>query len=131
MIHAHGNEVTPLNDSILETIRQMVGLSLYDEAFDLDLIIHINTFLSVISNQFGIGKKGFSISDESATWHDFLGDKEHLYAPVKTYLYIKVKSVFDSSASSVMAQTLKEEAKELEWRMIAENDIEELKAAED
>lgn len=110
-------------DSILKTIRKMVlGIPINSEnpdeetAFDTDLIIHINTAFSTLA-QLGAGPKGgFHISDETATWTDFIGDKSDV-EDIKTYVYIKVRLVFDPPSNSSAAAKMDEMAKELEWRI--------------
>lgn len=123
MIRVLGNEVIQLDDSILNTIREMLGPDSGDDAFSTDLIVHINTYLGRL-NQLGVGKKGFRIQDETATWSEFLDGFED-FDSVKSYVYIKVKQIFDTSASSTIVQVLKEEANEIEWRLIAEVDLKE------
>lgn len=112
-----------MDDSILNTIKEMLGLEQDDPAFDVDLLVSINTYLKIAANQFGIGKKDFTVDDASMTWSDFLNGNVDLYQPIKSYLYIKCRNIFDPSASSAIMQALKEEANELSWRLIAEADI--------
>ena len=88
-------------DSILTSIKKLLGIAEECEDFDTDLILHINSVFMILT-QMGIGpKEGFSIEDDSATWDDFLLDSKNLDA-VKTYVHLKVKLVFDPSASSVV-----------------------------
>lgn len=121
-IHARGNEVIALNESILETIREMLGPSVDYDAFDTDLIVHINTYLGVL-NQLGIGVKGFHIEDANDTWEDFLTEQEKAIGitlnEVKTYLYLRVKMVFDPPASSTLATAMNENIAEIGWRLNA------------
>ena len=106
-------------ESILVSIKKMLGVSEKDTNFDTDIKIHINSVLMILT-QLGVGpKKGFRITDEKETWNDFLGytaDSEYIEG-VKTYVYIRVKLVFDPPTSSSLAQALKEESKEYEWRL--------------
>ncbi len=108
------------NESILKTIKKMIGAS--EDEFDTDLIIHIN---SVFSNlfQMGVGpKETFKISGEIEKWTDFTEDNNEI-ENVKTYIYIKVKLIFDPPANSFVITSMKEEEKELEYRLFfnAEN----------
>ena len=110
-------------DSILNTIKKMVlGIPINSElpeeqsAFDTDLIIHINTAFSVLT-QLGAGPEGgFSIHDASATWGDYCGDKIDVEM-IKTYVYLKVRLVFDPPPNSSATELMKETAKEYEWRI--------------
>lgn len=103
-------------DSILESIKKLFGPEGSYTAFDTDLIIHINTFLRVL-NQLGIGVQDFRITDGSATWNDFLGENEALLDDVKTYLYLRVKMVFDPPSSGIVTNSYKVIIDELTWRL--------------
>lgn len=107
-------------DSILTSIKKLLGIAEECEDFDTDLIIHINSVFMILT-QMGIGpKEGFSIEDDSATWDDFLLDSKNLDA-VKTYVHLKVKLVFDPSASSVVTEAMNKMISELEWRLYVES----------
>lgn len=110
-----------MNESILRTIKKLIGLTDDYTVFDADLILHINTFLSVITD-FGIGDTDFSITGTDETWEDFLGSDEVFFNDVKTYLTGKVRLAFDPPTSSVVMQALKEQNNELEWRLIRRAD---------
>lgn len=103
-------------DSILTSIKKLFGPEGTYDAFDNDLILHINTYLRVL-NQLGVGKENFRITDDTATWADFLGDNEDLLDPVKTYIYLRVKTVFDPPSSSIVMNAIKEQVDELTWRL--------------
>ena len=103
-------------DSILTSIKKLLGIAEECKDFDTDLILHINSVFMILT-QMGIGpKEGFSIEDDSATWDDFLLDSKNLDA-VKTYVHLKVKLVFDPSASSVVTEAMNKMISELEWRL--------------
>lgn len=105
-----------LMESILTSIKKMLGIIEECTDFDVDIIIHINTALGILS-QIGAGpSNGFSISDKTSVWTDFIGDQTNLEF-VKTYVYLKVKMVFDPPASSSMEKTYKEMISELESRI--------------
>lgn len=105
-----------MDDSILLTIKKLLGIGDDYEYFDEDIIIHINSVLMIL-NQLGIGPvTGFSISDESATWSDFVGNLSMLEA-VRSYVYIKVRLLFDPPTSSFAITALENQIKELEWRL--------------
>lgn len=115
-----------MDSSILNDLRKVVGGSTSPGEithFDLDLMMHANTYFANLT-QLGVGTPGFMLQDDTQTWRDFLGDS---YPPerlsqVKTYIYIKVRLVFDPPQSSAYISTLKEEAKEIEWRLNVEVD---------
>lgn len=103
-------------DSILNSIKKLLGPSeLYDN-FDTDIIMHINSTMTSLS-QMGIGpKSGFSITGPDETWDDYIqGDLR--YESVKQYIYLSVRTVFDPPTSSAMMDFMKEKMKELEWRL--------------
>lgn len=103
--------------SILTSIKKTIGIAESDENFDQDIQMHINTYLSVLC-QLGVGpKEGFSIRDKSATWEDFLGEGTSNLDAVQTYVYIKVRLVFDPPASSAVIDSMTRTANELEWRL--------------
>ena len=104
-----------MGDSILLTIKKLLGIGDDYEYFDEDIIIHINSVLMIL-NQLGIGPvTGFSIS-ESATWSDFVDNLSMLEA-VRSYVYIKVRLLFDPPTSSFTITALENQIKELEWRL--------------
>lgn len=110
-----------MNESILNSVKKLLGLDSGYDAFDTDIIVHINTFLGVL-NELGIGEKGFSISGPEATWAMFLTDSEVSLNEVMTYVYLRVRMVFDPPTSSVLSLALNETIKELEWRIREKGD---------
>ena len=103
-------------DSILTSIKKLLGIDEEYTQFDNDIIMHINTvFLNL--TQLGVGpEEGFLIEDDAATWDDFIGDSNQLQA-VKTYVYLKVKLLFDPPLSSSVIESIKRIISELEWRL--------------
>lgn len=113
-----------MEESILSTIRGMVGPDVDYGAFDIDLITHINTFLGIL-NQNGIGTKDFYIEDEDTTWADFLGQEpKGIYNGVKTYIYLNTRLVFDCPSNSTMVQEMKAKSDELLWRLREQHEYE-------
>ena len=103
-------------DSILNSVKKLLGISTDLTAFDTDIVIHINSALMSLS-QLGIGpKEGYRISDNKATWNGFLGNSENLEA-VKSYVYMKVRLIFDPPTNSFVIDAFKKEIAELEWRL--------------
>lgn len=118
MTHALGeNRKENVMESILTSIKKLLGPDEMYTHFDPDLIIHINSVLSILT-QLGVGPStGFSISDASATWSDFLGTNLQAVEFVKTYVYLKVKLVFDPPLSSAVMESMNRTISELEWRI--------------
>lgn len=102
-------------ESILTSIKKLLGITEDYEAFDTDIIIHINSALMVM-NQLGIGVKGFVIDSAADTWEDFLGSTENVDA-VKTVVYLRVRLAFDPPANSFVTSAIQEMIKEYEWRL--------------
>ena len=104
-------------ESILTSIKKMLGIAEEYTQFDADIIMHINSVFTTLT-QLGVGpSEGFYIEDEAAEWKDFIPDFNKLQA-VKTYMYLKVRLLFDPS--SLGASTLsayERQTQELEWRL--------------
>lgn len=111
-----------MNESILLNVREMCDVGESEDAFDGQLIPLINSFL-FRSAQFGVGKKGFTISGTNETWNDFIGEDADKYAALKNYISIRVRLVFDPPESASLLTALKEEVRELEWCLYDEADI--------
>lgn len=111
-----------MDESILSTIKKMLGLAADYEAFDQDIIVLINSAIMVL-RQLGVGPQdGYAISDSSATWSEYLGEDEALLASVKTYIYLKTKVVFDPPSSSFVLDAMQKQIDEYEWRTNVEVD---------
>lgn len=104
-------------ESILTSVKKLLGITEENEYFDMDILIHINSVLASLT-QLGLGPaKGFAISDKSSTWNDFLSDDSRLEM-VKSFLFLKVRLLFDPPASSVVVDAMKQSIQELEWRIM-------------
>ena len=105
-------------ESILTSIKKMLGITEEYAHFDTDIIIHINTAFMILT-QLGVGPpEGFVIEDETSSWNDFIKDSTKIEA-VKTYIYLKVRLVFDPPSSSAVIEAMERSAKEYEWRLNA------------
>ena len=106
-------------ESILTSIKKMLGIPEEYDHFDPDLIMHINSVLSILT-QIGVGpSEGFRIEDDLATWEDFL-DNDTDYEAVKSYVHLRVKLLFDTSTlSSAVIESMNRMIGELEWRLNA------------
>lgn len=108
-------------DSILTSIKKMLGIAEEYEHFDMDLIIHINSALSILT-QLGVGpSRGFSIQDKTATWDDFIPEGANLET-IKSYVYLKVRLLFDPPANSSVIESTNRLLSELEFRINVEVD---------
>ena len=105
-----------METSILTSIKKMLGVAEDYIEFDEDIITHINSvFLNL--TQLGVGpEEGFMIEDDTAVWEDFIDDSIQLQA-VKTYMYLKVKLLFDPPLSSSVTESFTRMIAELEWRL--------------
>jgi hypothetical protein len=109
-------EVTSLSDSILQSTKKNIGLAESYTEFDPDVIMHINTVFSFLT-QLGIGPAdGYMIEGAEDTWDEFLGDDPNLNA-VKTYVYLRVRHLFDPPGTSYHLNAALEQIRELEWRL--------------
>lgn len=102
--------------SIFTSVKKVVGLSESDTSFDDDILMHINSVFSTL-NQLGIGPEtGFEIEDSIPTWDAFIGTDLRLNF-VKTYVYLRVRLVFDPPATSFAIDSMNKQIEELEWRI--------------
>lgn len=103
-------------ESILTSIKKLLGIAEEDTNFDRDLIMHINSVFMILT-QLGVGpSKGFSIKDENDVWSDFIPEQSSLEA-VKSYVCMKVRLMFDPPLSSAVADAINRNISELEWRL--------------
>ena len=103
-------------DSILTSIKKLLGIDEAYEHFDTDITLHINSVFMIL-HQLGVGpSKGFRITGKSETWSSYTSNDETIEA-VKTYVYLKVKLVFDPPLSSAVMEAMKSMINELEWRL--------------
>lgn len=108
-------------DSILDSTKKLLGISPDDDSFDVDIVTHINTVFLIL-NQLGIGpKEGFMITGRDETWDSYLVEQQKLQC-VKSYMALKVRTLFDPSSSSAVSQASTEALQELEFRMLVEYD---------
>ena len=103
-------------ESILTSIKKILGITEEYTHFDQDIIMHINSVFMVLT-QIGIGpSEGFFIEDDSATWDDFLQEDKTIEA-VKSYMGLKVQLLFDPPLSSSVMESKKRLIDEFEWRL--------------
>lgn len=103
-------------DSILTSIKKLLGITEECEDFDTDIIMHINSSFMVLT-QLGIGPSdGFTIKDKTSVWSEFIPDGSNLES-VKSYMYLKVKLLFDPPTSSAAMDASNRMISEFEWRL--------------
>ncbi len=114
--------MTEITESILASIKRLLGISENDTEFDPEIVVIINSNLANLT-QMGVGpKEGFLITDNTQTWYDYLGDNIVKQYQVSLYLYAKVKLVFDSAnLSSTTIDSLNKIINECEYRLYTEN----------
>jgi hypothetical protein len=105
-----------MTDSILTSVKKNIGIEENYTAFDPDIILHINSVFSTL-NQLGIGPEdGFFIEDKNTVWSDFLGGDARLNQ-VKTYVYLRVRLLFDPPTNSFVIAAYEKQIEELTWRI--------------
>ena len=116
-------------ESILTSIKKLLGIAEDYEHFDQDIVMHINTVFTILT-QLGVGPAtGFSIADKSTKWSEFISNKLY-YEPVKTYVYLKVKLLFDPPQSSIVLEATNRMIGELEFRLNAAAETKSLQGEE-
>lgn len=108
-------------DSILQSIKKLVGIDENYNAFDMDLIVAINSAFSIL-NQLGVGpKKMFFISGPDETWDNFFSENEQIEL-TKSYVYLRVRLLFDPPTTGVLHEAIERQIKEFEWRLMIQAD---------
>lgn len=104
-------------DSILTSIKKLLGITEDYEHFDTDIIMHINTTFMTLT-QLGVGPPdGFTITDKNAIWSDFVYESSSFKPEwIQTYVYLKVKLIFDPPVGSVL-DAYERNINQLEWRL--------------
>lgn len=103
-------------DSILTTVKKLLGIEEEYEIFDMDIIIHINSVFNIL-HQLGIGpEEGFAITDKTTYWSDYIPNNAILLNMVKSYVGLKVRKLFDPPTGAA-AEASNELINELEWRI--------------
>lgn len=104
-----------MDDSILVTVKKILGISADDYSFDTDLFMHINSVFTIIF-QLGFGDSQFVIKDPYETWSNFLKDEQNLEL-IKSYTAMKVRMLFDPPTISSVAEAYKSAISEMEFRI--------------
>lgn len=105
-----------MEENILNSIKKLLGIPEDYTAFDQDIMIHINSVFMILS-ELGVGpSNGYSLKDGTEKWGNFISDDENLEG-IKTYVYMKVKTIFDPPLNSAVLASMKELISEFEWRI--------------
>lgn len=100
-------------DSILTSVKKVLGLEEDYEFFDVDVMMHINTAFSTLG-QLGVGPPdGYTVIDKDATWDDFMP----FPADAKSYTYLRVRLMFDPPATGFVLSSMERQLEQMEWRM--------------
>ena len=104
-------------ESILDTIKQLLGIPTDDDSFDIDIKTHINTSTMILA-QIAIGpKNGFTVTSKDQLWTDYIDRSTINLEGVKQYIYLKTKIIFDPPTNSTTIDAINKSLSELEWRM--------------
>lgn len=110
-----------MTESILISIKKLLGITNEYTHFDADIVMHINTVFATL-HQLAVGPEDvFLITGPDETWDQFIQDKDELNM-VKTYIYLKVRLLFDPPTNSAAIEAMKAQAAEYEWRLNAADD---------
>lgn len=104
-----------MEDNILNTIKKLLGSNADFTAFDTDILININSAISVLA-QLGVNDSKEFVVDADSVWGDYLTSGDNLEF-IKTYIYLKVRKTFDPPASSFVLDSIEKQIAELEWRI--------------
>lgn len=106
-------------DSILTSIKKMLGIQEDYDHFDPDITMHINSVFMILS-QLGVGPEGgYRIEDKTNTWDEYISEEDNLDA-IKTYIHLQVKLLFDPPQSSAVIEAMKRMVDQIEWRLNVE-----------
>lgn len=108
---------TDISESILDSVKKLIGIHPDDTSFDLDIIFQINSAIFTLV-QLGVLTKGYTVMSKDDTYADVFGELEdHVVNQAKIYLVMKTKLGFDSPTLTTVMQALKEQIAEAEWRL--------------
>lgn len=105
-----------MDDSILLTIKQMLGLGANYDAFDAELPFHINSAM-MVANQLGIGRSNYLVTGYDQTWTGWLGTEVSNLGAIQQYIYMRVRLTWDPPANSFVVNSLEKQIDELTWRL--------------
>lgn len=105
-------------DSILNSIKKMLGIDPDNHDFDLDILVNLNSSIFILQQNGIDPKDGFTLTNENQTYEDYLKDEDlNLKDAIAMYLFVRTKTWFDPPSSSIVMETYKQTANELLWRI--------------
>lgn len=111
-----------ISESILTSIKKLLGIEDSYTHFDPDIVMHINSVFAILT-QMGVGpSNGFSISGKEETWSAFISERPDVFSMVKSYIYLKVRLLFDPPLSSAAIESINRQISEFEWRLFVAAD---------
>lgn len=113
-----------IDESILSSVKKVLGIPSEYEHFDQDILLHINTVMAILY-QLGVGpEQGLIVEDDTTKWSDLFGEDvdTNKFAYVKTYVYLRVRLLFDPPTSSGAIDAMERQMRELEWRITVTKD---------
>ena len=105
-----------MTDSILDSVKLALSINPDYDAYDSDIIMHINSVFSILHQVGASPIDGFYVTDSSSTWLDYIGEAQHVNM-VKSYVVLRVRLLFDPPSSAFALDSMERQAKELEWRL--------------
>lgn len=111
-----------MNISILESVKEAIGIDIKNTDFDKDLILAINAVLFILYQE-GLADESYKINDDTTTWDEILlnGVTPEALSAIIEWTALKTRMLFDPPTSSVLAEAIKENIAELEWRAFITN----------
>lgn len=111
------------NSSILNDVKEAIGIMPDYTVFDQTLIMHINSVFMIL-HQMGVGPDaGFRLSSGNETWDEFMPSSNIDFESVKSYICMKVRLLFDPPSSSSHMDCIKQAIQEFEWRLNFESEL--------
>lgn len=112
-----------MEKSILKSTKKILGVDPENDAFDLDILTHINSALSTLVQDLGVGPSdGLVVEDETPVWDDFIEDV-NMQSRVKEYVYYRAKMAFDPPQTSYLVTSYEKLLEEVEWRISLNREV--------
>lgn len=105
--------------SILDSIKQLLGIDINDNNFDKELIVYINGALMTL-NQLGVGPSDYSIKDKDNVWEEFTQGRKDLEI-IKSVVYLRVRLIFDPPQNSFLVTSIEKQIAEYDWRITVQH----------
>jgi len=103
-----------MNEKILDTIKKMISVN--DDWFDVDILVLINNSISTL-RQLGMSSNDLFIVTSDSLWSDYITNEKY-FGDIQTYIYMRVKRVFDPPSSQALLEAMNQHIAEIEWRLI-------------